>query len=91
MKNKESKSSAFLYLFSFIMIYMIFVIGQDIINDKTKQNEDKYQYSDNVFSIITTPENKVLEGKIEQYFDKAGEKVIINYADNLEIVDILNS
>ena len=91
MKNKERKSSAFLYLFSFIMIYMIFVIGQDIINDKTKQNEDKYQYSDNVFSIITTPENKVLEGKIEQYFDKVGEKVIINYADNLEIVDILNS
>lgn len=57
----------------------------------TSKKEEKQTYSDNVFSIITTPENKPLEKSIKEYADKEDFEVSITYADNLEIVSILNS
>ena len=61
------------------------------INSSDDSVEKKDSYSDKVFSIITTPENKSLEKTIKEYADDEDFEVSITYADNLEIVSILNS
>ena len=55
------------------------------------ENNDEYVYSDNTFSLITTPENKVLEETMKKYLSENGIKVQVVYADNLEIVDKINT
>ena len=53
--------------------------------------EDEEAYSDSVFSLITTPENKVLEDTLNKFAKKNHFDLKIIYADNLEIVDKINS
>ena len=76
-----------------IWIFMFLIVGEMIfsIDKKYKSSQEKHDYSDDVFSIITTPENKVLEKTIKEYADKNDFEVEIVYADNLEIVEKLNS
>ena len=73
----------------FIVIYIIFAM----FNTKIEQNKDNEEvaYSDKVFSLITTPENKVLEDTINKFARKKAIDISITYADNLDIVDKLNS
>ncbi len=85
-----SKSSYTKFWFFVVLIFVFFIVSKVSIN-KYSNNDDVYVYSDSIFSIITSPENKVLEDTIKKYFDEKGVEVAIEYADNLEIVDILNS
>ena len=73
----------------FIIIYIAFAM----INNKVYKNKsgEDITYSDKVFSLITTPENKELEELINKFARKNAIDINITYADNLEIVDKLNS
>lgn len=92
-KNKQSSSSSFLSFLSVFFIIVLFVVFSNEMNFKksNKVDSDSHVYDDSVFSIITTPENKVLEDTIKDYANKNDFDVEIVYADNLEIVEKLNS
>ena len=81
-----------------LVALIIIYIGAGVINsvitkigNSFNRGNASYVYSDSVFSLITTPENKVLENTIKTFMTKNGYDVEIVYADNLEIVDKLNS
>ena len=82
--------------FKIIIILVVIYIGLSIFNsiiNNTKKtfNKNNYEYSDNIFSLITTPENMVLEDTIKKVASKNNFDIKITYADNLEIVDKINS
>ena len=83
-----------------ILIALIIIrVGISFVNGFTNKIKDwvgierheEYVYSDKVFSLITTPENKVLEETLKNFSKKHSFDLNITYADNLEIVDKLNS
>ncbi len=83
-----------------ILIALIIIrVGISFVNGFTNKIKDwvgiehheEYVYSDKVFSLITTPENKVLEDTLKTFAKKHSFDLNITYADNLEIVDKLNS
>ncbi len=73
----------------FIIIYVIFAMFNTKV-DRSRE-EKEITYNDKVFSLITTPENKVLEETITKFARKNAYEINITYADNLDIVDKLNS
>jgi len=82
--------------FKIIIILVVIYIGSTIFNSiinniKKSFNNNDYEYSDNIFSLITTPENMVLEDTIKKVASKNNFDIKITYADNLEIVDKINS
>ena len=85
-KNKLSFGKIFAI---FIVIYIIFAM----INTKVEKEkeDDEVVYNDKIFSIITTPENRELEELLNKFARKNTIDINITYADNLEIVDKLNS
>ena len=85
-KNKNS----FVKILGIVLLVYIFYA---IVHTEIENNDDdnKVTYSDSVFSLITTPENKVMEESLEKFARKNAFDINITYADNLEIVDILNS
>ena len=72
-----------------IVVYMLFSMFSHKITNNP--NEEEVTYNDKVFSLITTPENKVLEDVINKFARKNSVDISITYADNLDIVDKLNS
>ena len=74
-----------------IAIYIIYAIFSTVIAEFSDNRNNSNTYSDKVFSLITTPENKVLEDIINKYARKKAIDINITYADNLDIVDKLNS
>ena len=74
-----------------IVIYIIYAIFNTVVAEFTDNRGKTNTYSDKVFSLITTPENKVLEDIINKYARKSAIDIKITYADNLDIVDKLNS
>ena len=85
-----------LNFWSIVIGLIIIIVGFNIVNNIIQGmigniNDDKYVYSDKVFSLITTPENKVLEDTLNKYAKKNGFNLKITYADNLDIVDKINS
>ena len=95
MKDNNDSFKSIIVLFVIIFaIYLLPSISSMLYigkNNKESSNIDNYSYSDDVFSIITTPENKELESTIKNYFDDKDIEVKITYADNLEIVSAINS
>ena len=81
--------------FSFGKILGIVLLGYIVYaivhTEITINKDDVIGYSDSVFSIITTPENKVIEETLEKYARKNAFEINITYADNLEIVDKINA
>ena len=79
-------------IIKFIVVALIIVyLGAMVsLNNKVSKDDDDFEYRSDPFSIITTPENKVIENSILEYAKKNDLKVRIEYADNLEIVDKLN-
>ncbi len=75
----------------FFCIQFLMSIGNAIKDIFSYKKDNVYTYSDNVFSLITTPENKVLEDTIKKFANKNHFDIEITYADNLEIVDKMNS
>ncbi len=74
---------------AFIIIYMVFAMFNTHV--EKKKEKEVITYNDKVFSLITTPENKVLEETINKFARKNTVDINITYADNLDIVDRLNS
>ena len=74
----------------FVVIYILFAILNTKINN-SGIGGGEVGYNDKVFSLITTPENKVLEETINKFARKNAIDIDITYADNLDIVDKLNS
>ena len=93
--ERKSKLNFWTLVIGFVIIYLgasfITNIFNGIIKSFKENNIGGYTYSDKIFSLITTPENKVLENDIKTFLVKNGVDVEIVYADNLEIVDRLNS
>ena len=94
--ERKSKLNFWTLLIGFAIIYFglntlnVFVGAvKNIFNGNDDNNG--YTYNDKIFSLITTPENKVLEDSIKTFLVKNGVDTEIIYADNLEIVDKLNS
>ena len=75
-----------------IAIILIYIVSMVVISYRGENNNYNHnEYRSDTFSIITTPENKVLEETIKEYASSKDIKVTIEYKDNLEIVDALNS
>lgn len=76
-------------------VALVIYIGYAILNSTFEKiinnNDNNNTYSDSVFSLITTPENKVLESTINKFARKKAFDIKITYADNLEIIDKLNA
>ncbi len=87
MKQKKGKSNK-LILYIIIGI-LAFAFINSIIDDEDIDNE--YEYSDKIFKIISSSENKILDSSIKEYASKKGYDIVINYADTLEVIDRLNS
>ncbi len=88
--NKKDNAGTILGLIIFVIAAFIFFRAFNEENFWNDEIEEKTFYSDTVFRVITTPENEPLEETIKDYFDKKDFDVEVAYADNLEIVDILN-
>ncbi len=86
-KNKFSFGKILLIVLG---IYVAYAILHTEISDNNGNNNE-ITYSDSVFSLITTPENKVFESTLEKFARKNTFELSITYADNLDIVDKLNS
>ena len=56
-----------------------------------EKDDDSYVYDEKAFNLITTPDNKILEDKLLKYAKKKNFTINIVYADNLDIVDKINS
>ncbi len=89
-KGKDSSSSIVSVIIVLFVLYFMFTIFYSA-NDMSKTEQLSNVYDENVFSIITTPDNKEMENTIKEYANKNDIEVKIDYADNLEIVEILNS
>ena len=72
-----------------LLAYIVYAVMHTKVEIANKDKD--IGYSDSVFSLITTPENKVLEDALQKFARKNTFEINITYADNLEIVDILNS
>ena len=57
----------------------------------SEKKEDIHEYSDNVFSLISSSENKVFDSDIRKFAKKAGINIDIEYDDTLKITRRLNS
>lgn len=90
---KKNKANFWTILITILIIYFGAKIVNGIFNSLLNRfnNNEGYVYSDSVFSLITTPENKVLEDTLINFSKKKNFSINITYADNLEIVDKLNS
>lgn len=86
--NKLSFGKVFMF---FIIIYFVFAIFNTVSDWFLATDKDKTTYSDKVFSLITTPENKVLEETINKFARRNAIDIDITYADNLDIVEKLNT
>ena len=92
MKNSTNSYEKKIPVWVIILFVVFFYLLINSILDKSNDyNGDGYSYSDRVFSLITTPENKPLESVIKKYADDNDFDVTIIYADNIEIVEKINA
>lgn len=93
----EKKSK--LNFWTIVIVLIIIRVGILFINSfvgivkdaLVNNNENGYVYDEKYFNLITTPENKVLEDKLFAFAKKTNFELKISYADNLDIVDKVNS
>ncbi|MBQ9011648.1 MAG: VWA domain-containing protein [Bacilli bacterium] len=84
LENRQKKSLSILFIIFiclFAFIYLLTNAGKNIINDITSDS----------FKILASSENKDIEKVITDYFKNKGQKVEIDYAGTIEIMDKLNS
>ena len=70
MNEKKDGLSLGRFLIIVFVFYFMFTLIISNLDVSKKNNSNRYTYSDSVFSIITTPENKVLEDTIKDYAKK---------------------
>ena len=92
---EKSKVNFWTIVIGVLIIYfgasLINNVFNELIEKVSNKDNNSYTYSDSTFSLITTPENKVLEDTLVTFAKKKNFSLNITYADNLEIVDKLNS
>ena len=91
MVKKEYNVGKIIFILFIVYLAIRFVISlfSGLIHEF--KSDDNIAYSDEHFYLITTPENKPLESIIQKHLKVKGYDVQFTYADNLEIVDKLNS
>ena len=72
-----------------IFIIWLLSVLANMGNDDYEQ--DRYEYDEKVFSIISSSENKILNENLKKYADKKGYDINLTYADTLDVIDTLNS
>ena len=90
-KKNMTLGKAILIIFGFFFFVRLLNSIFTGFVDEWMNDDNKYVYRDDTFSLITTPENKVLEDTLKAFAKKKGFNINISYADNLEIVDKVNS
>ena len=58
--------------------------------DYTDTDDNDYEYSSRIFSVIASSENEVLDKKIKEFAKKENLKIDIVYDDTLKITKRLN-
>ena len=86
--DKSASLASIIIFFIFFVIFAFLVVSSE---DYGSNNNNDYQYDEKVFSIITTPDNKPMEEVIKDYAKRNDIDVSVEYADNLAIVELLNS
>ena len=87
IKKKNEKVFPWTFVF-FIIVFMVMVFGSN--DSDTIDNEERKEYSSNVFSLISSSENKVFEEQIKSFAKKNKIDIDISYDDTLKITRRLN-
>ena len=80
------KKLKLLDVLKWVFIILVFV---SIISSHKKQ--DDYEYSDNVFSLLSSSENKIIDSEIKKFAKDNGIDIRIEYDDTLKITKRLNN
>ena len=80
------KKLKLLDILKWIFIIMIFV---SIIS--SHKNKNDYEYSDGVFSLLSSSENKIIDSEIKKFAKDNGIDIRIEYDDTLKITKRLNN
>ncbi len=86
-RKKEKKDKGYIFIAVIITIYVLSSIIKGSFDNDYKNN---YQYSDKVFSIISSSENQVFDSNILEFAKKNGISIHIEYDDTLKIIRRLN-
>ena len=93
--NKQKKGNGLLTLIiTVVCIYFGFNILNNFIENFRNNIDDpdnKYAYDESKFNLISSSENKILDGEIKSFAKKNGIDLNITYADTLDIMSKLNS
>ena len=85
--NKKTFVPNWIFIVLGIILVFHFFSGIGSFN----KNSVEHEYSDKVFSLISSSENKVFDSDIREFAKKAGFKIEIEYDDTLKITRRLNS
>ncbi len=86
-KKKNEKVFPWTFVF-FIVVFIVMAFGSN--DSDTIDNEERKEYSSNVFSLISSSENKVFEDQIKSFAKKNKINIDISYDDTLKITRRLN-
>ena len=86
-KKKNEKVFPWTFVF-FIIVFIVMTFGSN--DSDTIDNEGRKEYSSNVFSLISSSENKVFEEQIKSFAKKNKINIDISYDDTLKITRRLN-
>ena len=90
MNNKNKESNGWIVAIIFIVLILIFSSLNNNDYDYLDVDDNDYQYSNRVFSVIASSENEVLDSKIKDFAKKNDLKISIIYDDTLKITKRLN-
>ena len=90
MKSKNKDNNGWIIAIIFIVLILVFS-NMNSNPEYAYEDDNDYQYSNRVFSVIASSENEVLDSKIKKFADKNNLKISIVYDDTLKITKRLNS
>ena len=76
-----------IFLVLFVILFFHFFVGGGV----SEKKDTIHKYSNGVFSLISSSENKVFDSEIRAFAKKNGIKIDIEYDDTLKITRRLNS
>ena len=87
-KNKENNGWTIV-----VIVVSLLIIFAQLNGNNTEYNQEgrDYEYSNHVFSLIASSENKVLDSEIKNFAEKEDLKINIVYDDTLKITKRLNN
>jgi len=88
--KKNNKSGFTLWWLGLILLF-VFVLFKSFDKVKYDFSDDDYEYSDRVFSLLSSSENKVFDSEIKDFAKKNGFNIRIEYDDTLKITKRLNA